>query len=149
MIQVTSGAFNAHERLPMRYTGEGEDVSPPLKWETTRQDVREFALIVDDPDAPTRKPFIHWVAYRIPGSVRLLPEGDASSATEGVNDFGRTGYGGPLPPRGHCTHHYYFRLYALDAPLELRAGASKDELLAAMQGHVIDEGHLIGTYERI
>jgi Raf kinase inhibitor-like YbhB/YbcL family protein len=147
-IQVSSQAFEPGGAIPKKYTGEGQDVSPPLAWSGLPEGTRELALVCDDPDAPTAKPFVHWVLYKIPADRSGLPEGDARGALEGENDFGGTGYGGPMPPRGHGTHRYRFKVYALDAELEVVAGLTKDELLRAIEGHVLAEGELVGTYER-
>ncbi len=148
MITVTSSAFAAGERIPTEYTGEGEDVSPPLLWTGAPDGTVEFALICDDPDAPGPEPWVHWVLYGIPATTDSLAEGSTDIGLEGKTSWGTTGYGGPMPPPGHGTHHYHFRLYALDQPLELRAGATKSEVLSAMEGHVLARGELIGTYER-
>jgi Raf kinase inhibitor-like YbhB/YbcL family protein len=107
-----------------------------------------MALICDDPDAPTPEPWVHWILYKIPPTLSGLKEGDKGGGVEGKNSFEKIGYGGPMPPRGHGMHHYHFKLYALDQPLGLGAGLSKDQLLAAMKGHVLAQGELIGTYER-
>lgn len=147
-IHVSSTAFDEGARIPRKYTGEGEDVSPPLAWTGAPDGTREFALICDDPDAPTPDPWVHWVLYRIPGNANSLAEGTSGGAVEGKNDFGKTGYGGPMPPVGHGMHNYYFHIYALDTQLELKPGISKDQLLAAMEGHIIAQGRLVGTYER-
>jgi Raf kinase inhibitor-like YbhB/YbcL family protein len=147
-IQITSTAFDAGKRVPRDYTGEGRDVSPPLVWENIPDGTQELALICDDPDAPVAEPWVHWVLYKLPPTLTQLGEGDRGGGTEGVNDFRRNGYGGPMPPPGHGTHHYHFKLYALDAPIALESGATKKELLAAMQGHILARGELIGTYER-
>ena len=158
-LTVTSEAFKAGAPIPKKYTEDGEDVSPPLSWQNAPAGTKELALICDDPDAPVAEPWVHWVIYKIPASVTKLPEGvpaDAelkspAGARQGVNTWqsGRTvGYRGPAPPKGHGTHHYHFRVYALDAPLSLHAKATKKELLAAMKGHILAEGELIGTYER-
>jgi Raf kinase inhibitor-like YbhB/YbcL family protein len=147
-IQVSSPAFEPGGAIPKKHTGEGQDVSPALRWTGLAEGTRETALICDDPDAPTPRPFVHWVAYKIPADREELPEGETQGALEGTNDFGRTGYGGPMPPRGHGVHHYHFKVYALDAELEAGAGLTKDQLLEAMEGHVLAEGELVGTYER-
>lgn len=148
VIQVSSSAFELGGAIPERHTGEGENVSPALRWSGIPEGTREIALICDDPDAPMPRPFVHWVVYKIPGDREGLPEGDARGALEGTNDFGRTGYGGPMPPRGHGVHHYHFKVYALDTELEAAAGWTKDRLLEAMEGHVLAEGELVGTHER-
>jgi len=147
-MKITSSAFTAGGPIPRRYTGEGEDVSPPLAWDAVPDGTKEFALICDDPDAPLPEPWVHWVVYRIPPDVRSLPEGDIGDAVEGRNSWGRIGYGGPMPPPGHGVHHYHFRLYALDAPLHLKPGTTKEDLLAAMAGHVLAEAEVVGTYRR-
>ena len=108
----------------------------------------EFALVCDDPDAPRPEPWVHWVVYKIPADRTGLPEGDTEGALEGRNDFGRAGYGGPMPPKGHGVHHYHFKVYALGIELEAAVGLTKDQLLEVIKGHVLDEGELVGTYER-
>lgn len=149
MLEIKSSAFSAHSRIPKKYTGEGEDISPPLSWSGTPEGTVEFALICDDPDAPRSEPWVHWVAYKIPAEVSSLKEGNSGGATEGANDFGNVGYGGPMPPKGHGTHHYHFKLYALDKPLAItKTGMKKGELLKAMQGHILEQAELIGTYDR-
>ncbi len=147
-IQLSSPAFDPDGPIPQKYTGEGENVSPPLTWGDLPEGTKELALICDDPDAPTSEPFVHWVLYKIPADRTELPEDSTEGALEGQNDFGETGYGGPMPPEGHGTHHYHFKLYALDGELEVTAGLTKGELLEAMEGHILDQGKLIGTYER-
>ncbi|MEW6253440.1 MAG: YbhB/YbcL family Raf kinase inhibitor-like protein [Planctomycetota bacterium] len=155
-LNVTSPAFTPNARIPPRYTGEGPDVSPALAWSGVAGGAPVFGLVMDDPDAPRPEPWVHWVIYKIPGSTTGLAENvektprpaQPAGVVQGKNTWGRAGYGGPMPPPGHGTHHYHFRLYALDAPLNAGPGLSKDELLKAMQGHVIGEGELVGTYER-
>ena len=155
-LTVRSTAFAAGEAIPGKYTGDGKDVSPPLAFSGAPAGTKQLALICDDPDAPRADPWVHWVIYRIPPDANGLPEGVATTAKlaqpagtrQGKNSWGKIGYGGPAPPAGHGVHHYHFRLYALDAEIDLPAGAGKAELLAAMKGHVVAEGELIGTYER-
>jgi Raf kinase inhibitor-like YbhB/YbcL family protein len=147
-IQVSSPVFEAGGAIPRKHTGEGQDVSPPLEWGGVPEGTEEIALICDDPDAPTPEPFVHWVVYKIPADRTGFPEGSTQEALEGENDFGRMGYGGCMPPEGHGVHHYHFKVYALDTKLETAAGLTKDQLLEAMEGHVLAEGELIGTYER-
>jgi Raf kinase inhibitor-like YbhB/YbcL family protein len=147
-IEVSSPAFEPGGAIPRKHTGEGEDVSPALTWTGVPDETKEIALICDDPDAPTPAPWVHWVVYKIPADRTGLPEGDTQGALEGKNDFGGTGYGGPMPPRGHGVHRYHFKVYALDTELEVAAGLTKERLLKAMEGHVLAEGELIGTYER-
>jgi len=148
MITITSSAFKAGEGIPKKHTGEGQDVSPPLAWTGAPEGTKELALICDDPDAPRAKPWVHRVLYKIPADRTSLAEGDSGGAVEGTTDFGRAGYGGPMPPRGHGVHHYHFKIYALDTTLDLKAGATKERLLAAMEGHILAQGELTGTYER-
>ena len=141
-IQVTSSAFKSGDHLPSRYARRSGNVSPPLTW-TPVAGARAFALIFDDPDAPGPRPFVHWLAWNIPAGVIL--EGHApAGASQGRNDFGDVAYDGPQPPSG--THHYHFRVFALDAPLSLAAGADRDALATAMRGHVIASGETVGLY---
>jgi len=155
-LTVTSDSFAHGQRIPTKFTGDGQNISPGLRWTGVPQQAAELALIVDDPDAPMADPFVHWVLYKIPASATTLPEGagnDAKSKApagvmQGRNSIKKPGYLGPAPPRGHGTHHYHFRLYALDKPLDVHAGLDKTALLAAMSGHVLDEGELVGTYDR-
>ena len=140
----------------MRHTADGANAFPPLRWRGVPAGTAELALVCDDADAPGVDPWVHWVVYRIRPSVDALPEGlparaqlsEPMGARQGRNDFRRAGYGGPEPPPKHGTHHYRFRLYALDAVLDLAAGASREELFAAMSGHVLAEAELVGTYSR-
>lgn len=148
MIELRSAAFADGEAIPRKYSREGDDLSPPLHWSGVPARGVTLALICDDPDAPTPQPFVHWVLYDLPATTTALAEGDDGAGTAGENDFGSAGWGGPMPPRGHGTHHYHFRIYALDADVGLPAGASREVLDRAMRGHVIDQGELIGTYER-
>jgi hypothetical protein len=150
-LQLTSPAFAHQEPIPVQYTCDREDISPPLEWTIDAQQVAQFALIVDDPDAPIGT-FVHWVIYNIPADARSLPP-QAPPAPQledgslhGQNSWNELGYGGPCPPRG--THHYHFKLYALNAPLKLPSGATKSELLKAMDGHIAAQALLIGTYAR-
>jgi Raf kinase inhibitor-like YbhB/YbcL family protein len=153
-IALTSPAFAAGAAIPTQYTCDGTDVSPPLAWSGAPPGTRAFALIVDDPDAPAGT-WVHWVLFNLSGTTSSLPENVAKSesvaelggALQGRNDFRRTGYGGPCPPPGK-PHHYLFRLYALDGPLALRAGATKADVERAMQNHVLAQGQLVGTYGR-
>ena len=150
-IKMTSSAFEEAGLIPPEYTCDGEDISPPLKWESVPEGAKSIALICDDPDAPMGT-FVHWVLYDLPADARDLPENVPAEATlpngakQGTSDFGTTGYGGPCPPGG--THRYFFKIYALDAPVELSAGATKAELLAAMEGRILAQGQLMGKYQR-
>jgi Raf kinase inhibitor-like YbhB/YbcL family protein len=156
-IEIRSDAFNSGEEIPIKYTGDGQNISPPLKWSGVPSAAVELALIVDDPDAPREKPFVHWVLYKIPPQTPGVPQtpqshqamlDDLNGALQGENSKGEVGYLGPAPPPGHGTHHYHFHLYALDQPLKLESGADSSALRAAMAGHILDEGKLIGTYQR-
>ena len=147
-IQVSSPAFESGGAIPAKYTGEGQNVSPPLTWTGLPEGTEEISLICDDPDAPRSEPFVHWVVYKIPANLTGLPEGGTQGALEGENSAGRVGYSGPMPPQGGGVHHYHFKVYALDTELDAAAGLTKDQLLGAMIGHTLAEGELIGTYER-
>ena len=153
-MNVTSSAFAEGKPIPKKYAyrGEGANVSPPLSWSGAPEGTKSFALLVEDPDAPSPrnprpKPWVHWVLYDIPAGVTSLAEGQ-SSGTQGKNDFGEPAYGGPMPPPGSGTHRYFFKVYALDKELKLPAGATRDQVLAAMQGHILAQGELYGTYAR-
>lgn len=156
-LALHSAAFQPNSGIPRKYTGDGDDISPALSWSGAPDGTREFALIVDDPDAPTAEPWVHWLLYKIPASTSSLPErvppalhlAQPAGALHGVTSWPkRIGYGGPAPPHGHGVHHYHFKLIALDAPLALAAGADKQALLAATKGHVLATAELVGTYER-
>jgi Raf kinase inhibitor-like YbhB/YbcL family protein len=150
-LTLTSTAFSDGGLIPRRYTCDGEDVSPPLAWRDAPAGTRSFALICDDPDAPA-KVWVHWVIYNLPATVTDLPEAVPPDpelprgGRQGRNDFGRLGYGGPCPPSG--THRYFFRLYALDALLDLAPGATKGDLVRKMAGHILAETVLVGRYAR-
>ncbi len=147
-IQITSSAFAPGSPIPTKYTGEGADVSPPLAWSAPPTGTVEITVMCDDPDAPRPEPWVHWVAYGISGDAHGLAEGVASGLSQGKNSWGKLGYGGPMPPKGHGVHHYHFKVYALGARLDAKPGLTKDELLTRMQSHVLAEGDLVGTYER-
>jgi Raf kinase inhibitor-like YbhB/YbcL family protein len=149
-IQLQSSAFKDGGPIPKLYTCDGKDVSPPLSWTGVPEAAKSLALICDDPDAP-RGTWTHWMTFNIPPDTRELPEGVPpeprwGAATQGKNDFGKPGYGGPCPPRG--THHYIFRLYALDTTLDPASADTKDRLIQAMRDHILAEGRLVGTYAR-
>jgi Raf kinase inhibitor-like YbhB/YbcL family protein len=153
-MTVTSSAFAPNSSIPAKYTCEGADTSVPLAWSGAPAGTKSFALIVDDPDAPDpqapKMTYVHWVVYDIPVSVDGLGEGTStrlpSGAREGVNDWKRTGWGGPCPPVGR--HRYYFKLYALDIVLGDLNAPTKPVLENAMRGHVLAQGELVGTYEK-
>ena len=151
-LSLSSTAFKEGDKIPVKYTCDGQDISPPLLWGEPPQVTEAFALIVDDPDAPGGV-FTHWVLFNLPANVHQLGEGIPAQerlengALQGKNDFGRIGYGGPCPPRGPA-HRYRFTIYALDESLDLKPRASKKQLLDAMKGHILAQGQLIGTYQR-
>lgn len=155
-IQITSDAFEPGQPIPVKYSRDGENLSPPLRWSDLPPETKELALIVEDPDAPRPEPFVHWTIYKIPVDAPGLPEGVAhqprpgspAGVVQGKNSFQQIGYDGPAPPRGHGTHHYHFRLYALDKPLQVGGAMDNKTLIGAMSGHILDEGELIGTFER-
>ena len=151
-IKITSPSFAEGQPIPAKYTCDGENISPPLRWDTSPEAAKSFALIYDDPDAPAGT-WVHWVLYDLPATRRDLPEAVAAKedvlggAKQGRNDFKQIGYGGPCPPQGGA-HRYYFKLYALDTELSLKSGATKNEAEKAMKGHILAEGTLMGTYKR-
>jgi Raf kinase inhibitor-like YbhB/YbcL family protein len=148
---LTSSAFSMEEAIPTKYSCDGENISPPLQWSDPPDGTQSFALISDDPDAPAGT-WVHWLLYNIPADVRALPEAIPAEAElsdgsrHGENSFGRLDYGGPCPPGG--THRYFFKLYALDRVLDLEAGADKETLLQTMEGHILAQTELMGTYTR-
>jgi len=150
-IKITSPAFPDGGEIPTQYTCDGQDHSPPLKWDAVPSGTQTIALICEDPDAPIGT-FVHWVLYNLPGELHELPEGLRGQATlpdgsqQGISDFGRTGYGGPCPPNG--THRYYFKIYALDARMTPGHDPGKADLVQAMKGHILGEGQIMGKYRR-
>jgi hypothetical protein len=150
-FELASPAFDHEGTLPPRYSCDGDNESPPIRWNDEPEGTESFALIMDDPDAPGRT-FVHWVIYNLPPLAHSLEtgvNGDADlpePATHGENSRGDTGYTGPCPPGG--THRYFFKLYALDMELDLDPGATKQELLDAMDGHVLGQAELMGRYQR-
>jgi Raf kinase inhibitor-like YbhB/YbcL family protein len=154
-LTITATAFAHHGPIPRQYTCQGADISPALHWSGVPPGTRSLALILDDPDAPDpgapKMTWVHWLLYNIPPQARGLAEDEATQgvpagALPGLNDWKRTGYGGPCPPIGR--HRYFHKLYALDALLPDLMRPTKPQLLAAMAGHVLAEAQLIGTYEK-
>jgi len=141
---LTSSAFVEGKLIPPRYTCDGLDISPPLAWDNAPRGTQSFALIMDDPDAPAGT-WVHWVLFNLPAQTQQLAKA-APRGTQGRNSWGRLGYGGPCPPSG--THRYFFRLYALDALLQQPAGSNKEQVLRAMQGHLLAQAELMGVYTR-
>jgi Raf kinase inhibitor-like YbhB/YbcL family protein len=171
-MTVTSAAFKEAEMIPKDYTGDAgaKNVSPPLAWSGAPGSTKEYAIILDDPDAAQfnqGQPYVHWIVYKIPGTVTSLPEalpagtiatGPLTGAIQGMSNMAGRGRGGapapppvfrgPAPPAGSGPHHYTFTVYALDAPLAVSEGLNKPQLLEAMKGHIVGEGKLIGIYQR-
>lgn len=144
-IKITSSAFHEGGNIPSKFTCDGSDTSPPLQIAGVPTGAKSLVLIVDDPDAPGGL-FTHWLIWNISPQTSSIPEGGATKGIQGVNDFGKSGYRGPCPPPG--THRYSFKIFALDRELDLRAGAKRTQLDAAMKGHVIAQGELVGRYAR-
>ena len=150
-LELTSPAFPPGSPIPIEYSCDGANASPPLEWNFPTGEAQSFALIVDDPDAPGRT-WVHWVIYNIPGTSASLPEGLppeadlANGVRQGVNSGGGLGYAGPCPPGG--THRYFFRLYALDSALDSASGLNAEGLTEAMKGHILSTAELMGTYGR-
>jgi len=150
-MKLESSAFSPEGTIPIKYSCDGEDISPPLSWQGVPEGTQSLALICDDSDAPGMT-FVHWLIYNLPTEVQQLPENVPnrerleSGALQGENNFGKVGYGGPCPPGG--THRYFFRLYALDGMLDLGAGISRDRLERAMEGHILAQAELMGRYSR-
>ena len=150
-IRLTSISFNDGEFIPKKYTCDGENVSPPLKWSEIPAATKSVALICDDPDAPMGT-WVHWVIFNIPPSVNMLKEKIPlvrvleDGTTQGNNDFRKIGYGGPCPPGG--IHRYFFKIYALDKRVEVTPSATKGELIKEIEGHILAEGKLMGRYSR-
>lgn len=151
-FEIATASFTAGQMIPKKFTCDGADVSPQLSWKGAPAATQSFALIMDDPDAPAGT-WVHWVLYNLPGNSKELPEGVekqeqlANRALQGRNDFPRIGYNGPCPPPGK-PHRYFFKLYALDARLNLKAGATKSDLESAMKGHILGQAELVGRYSR-
>jgi Raf kinase inhibitor-like YbhB/YbcL family protein len=151
-MQLTSTAFKQGGDIPSRYTGEGEDISPELAWTNVPDNTKSFAVICHDPDAPLVTPngvygYVHWVLYNIPASVNKLKEA-TDQYTNGITDFGKPGYGGPMPPNGHGKHHYYFWILALKEETNLKPGLPLWELLKKVEPRLIGMNRLVGIYER-
>lgn len=162
-MQLTSSAFGHKEKMPKKYTADGENVSPPLTWAEVPEGTKQFALICDDPDAPSAKnprpagPWVHWVLFKIPADATELPEAipakhQHNGMMQATNESGSVGYSGPAPPNGSGPHRYFFKLYALDTEVDidpnLEGRAAKSALLEAIKGHVLAESQLVGGYER-
>ena len=147
-LQIGSPAFTSLERIPKRYTSEGENVSPPLEWSGLPPGTQELVLICHDPDAPLPQGFTHWLMYGIPPTISQLAEAVNSKFTEGINSSNKLGYTGPTPPVGHGPHHYYFWLYVLDKEIDLKPGLNREQLLNEIADRVIEQARLVVVYER-
>jgi hypothetical protein len=147
-LEIRSSAFRPMGTIPIKYVKEGSDVSPALEWSGVPDGTQELAVICHDPDAPLPYGFTHWVVYGIPASADGIPEGGGGQFTEGSNDFGGQGYGGPQPPPGHGVHHYYFWVYALDTTLDAEPGLDRHQLIERMGDHIIEQNRVICTYEQ-
>jgi Raf kinase inhibitor-like YbhB/YbcL family protein len=151
-LQIESTAFAESGDIPIRFTCDGDDTSPPLAWSEPPPETQSLALIAEDPDAPGGT-WDHWVLFNIPAAIHLLPQGVPADplpnglGIHGSNSWHRLGYGGPCPPTG-STHRYYFYVYALDTDLSLEAGSTKQEIRQAMQGHILAQGSLMARYGR-
>jgi Raf kinase inhibitor-like YbhB/YbcL family protein len=144
-MKITSSAFHEGANIPSKFTCDGSDTSPPLQIAGVPSGAKTLVLIVDDPDAPSGL-FTHWLVWNIPPQTGSIAEGSAPQGVQGANDFGKSGYRGPCPPPG--THRYSFKIFALDHELELRSGAKRSQVDAAMKGHVIAQGELVGRYAK-
>jgi Raf kinase inhibitor-like YbhB/YbcL family protein len=144
-MKITSSAFQEGGNIPSRFTCDGSDTSPPLQITGIPSEAKSLVLIADDPDAPSGL-FTHWLVWNIPPQTDSIAEGSAPKGVQGNNDFGKSGYRGPCPPPG--THRYSFKIFALDRELDLHAGAKRSQVDAAMKGHAIAQGELVGRYAR-
>ena len=147
-MKITSSAFQEGANIPSKFTCDGSDANPALRFEQIPPEAKSLVLIVDDPDAPSGL-FTHWLAWNIDPKITEVAENSApSNAVQGRNDFGKSGYGGPCPPKGDKPHHYIFTVYAVSKKIDLAPGASADDLRAAIKGKIVAEGKLTGTYQR-
>jgi Raf kinase inhibitor-like YbhB/YbcL family protein len=144
-MKITSSAFQDGANIPSKFTCDGADTSPPLQIADIPSEAKSLALIVDDPDAPSGL-FTHWLVWNIPPQTSAVGEGSVPKGVQGTNDFGKSGYGGPCPPSG--AHRYYFKIFALDRELDLPFGAKRGQLDAAMKGHIVAQGELMGRYSK-
>jgi Raf kinase inhibitor-like YbhB/YbcL family protein len=155
-LAVQSTAIRPEGEMPVKYSVDGDAISPPLTWGDIPPAARSLALVVEDPDAPTPNPFVHWLVYNIPVTLRAIPENiphdeiviALSGAMQGKNSGLKVGWTGMAPPKGDTPHHYHFQLFALDRVLDVKPGAGRTALFDAMGGHVLARGELVGTYKR-
>lgn len=145
-MQIISSAFEHNQNIPVKYTCDGENINPPLEVVDLPENTQSLVIIMDDPDAPNGT-WVHWTVWNIAPTTKMIPASSVpSDAIEGETSFGRTGYGGPCPHAG--THHYFFKLYALDTNPDLDPAAEKEQLVEAMEGHVLEKAELVGLYAR-
>ena len=144
-MKITSSAFHQGGNIPSKFSCDAANTNPPLQISDVPPGAKSLVLIVDDPDAPGGL-FTHWAVWNISPQLSTIPEGSAPKGVQGTNDFGKSGYGGPCPPSG--AHRYYFKIFALDRDLDLSSGAKRGQLDAAMKGHVVAQGELVGRYTR-
>lgn len=159
-MRILSPSFPANGKIPERFTGEGEDISPALEWSDVPINTKEFVILCEDPDAPLSKerenPFVHWLIYKLSPATTFLPQGLPHKAMldlpvpicQGTNSFGKPGYNGPMPPRGHGVHRYIFTVHAVDLEVRLPPGARREAVMQYIEGHIISSAQVIGTYER-
>ena len=156
-LTVKSSTIVEGHPIPAAHTEDGEDLSPGLSWTGAPKGTVSLALIVDDPDAPGDEEWVHWILVNVPGTLPGLPPGfhegtvppeAPATLVQGTNTWGTIGYKGPAPPKGHGLHHYHFKLYALDANLDVPTGIRKHDLLELLSGHILARGELVGTYRR-
>jgi len=147
-LRLTSDAFANGEPIPIRYTADGGSAEPPLRWSGVPQGALSLALAVEDPDAPTPQPFVHWLVYAVPPAAKSIDAARAGGAREGKNSMFKTGWVGCAPPKGDVAHRYFFQLFAVDRTLDLPPGIGRSALLRALRGHVLSCATLIGTYRR-
>lgn len=151
-MKLTSPAFKDGDTLPQKYTCDGGDVNPPLQWHDIPASTKSFVVIVDDPDAPQKTPWVHWILFNIPASVRSLDENVSvdtlKGAQQGLTSNKDRRFHGACPPHGHGIHHYYFKLYALDTMIQVPHGDSKEDILEAIKDHIVAQAQLMATYQR-
>ena len=144
IVKITSPAFKDNEKVPAKYTCDGQDINPPLNIDDLPKDAKELAIIIEDPDAPS-KTWTHWLVYNMPVNIHI--DENSVPGKQGMNDFGKKKYNGPCPPSGQ-QHRYYFKVFALDERLELDSGLTKKELETAMEGHILEQAQLVISYRR-
>ncbi len=150
-LELTSKDILSNSPIPVVFSGEGKNISPQLSWTGVPSDCKELILVVDDPDAPLPGGWIHWVVYGIPPELKELPQAvtqGASGIVFGKNSYGKNIYQGPMPPPGSGAHHYHFKLFAIDKTLDLKPGIARDQIYKQIQGHILGQAELVGTYKR-